>query len=67
MPTAAEQTVEEQIHTIIQTETELQISPHDEHDAAQGGHTSLINNLAPGLFNTVAKCADQIVSLAPAR
>ena len=64
VPTAAEQTIEEQISTIIQTETELQISPHDEHDAAQGGHTSLINNLAPGLFNAVAKCTDRIVSLA---
>ena len=53
------------LNTIIQTETELQISPHDEHDATQGGHTSLINNLAPGLFNAVAKCADRIVSLAP--
>ena len=55
---------EEQISTIIQTETELQISPHDEHDAAQGGHTSLISNPAPGLFNAVAKCTDRIVSLA---
>ena len=65
VPTAAEQSIEEQINTIIQSETELQISPHDEYDAAQGGHTSLINNLTPGLFNAVAKCADQIVSLAP--
>ena len=55
---------EEQISTIIQTETELQISPHDEHDAAQGGHTSLISNPAAGLFNAVAKCTDRIVSLA---
>ena len=51
VPTAAEQTIKEQINTIIQTETELQISPHD---AAQGGHTSLTNNLAPGLFNANA-------------
>ena len=34
VPTAAEQTIEEQINTIIQTETELQISPQDECDAA---------------------------------
>ena len=34
----------------------LQISPHYEHDTAQGGHPSLINILAPGLFNAVAKC-----------
>ena len=27
-----------------------------------GIRTSLINNLAPGLFNAVAKCADQIVT-----
>ena len=40
VPTAAEQSIEEQINTIIQSETELQISPHDEYDAAQGGHTS---------------------------
>ena len=65
VPTAAEQTIEEQTSTIIKTETELQISPHDEHDAAQGEHASLINNLAPGLFNAVAKCTDWIVSLAP--
>ena len=65
MPTAAEQSIEEQINTIIQSETELQISPHDEYDAAQGGHTPLISNPAPGLFNAVAKCADHIVSLAP--
>ena len=39
------------------------VTAKTEHDAAQGGHTSLINNLASGLFNAVAKCADQIVSL----
>ena len=43
----------------------MQISPHDERDAAQGVHLSLINNLAPGLFNAVAKYPDWIVSLAP--
>ena len=29
VPTTAKQTIEEQINSIIQTETELQISPHD--------------------------------------
>ena len=48
-----------QMNTIIQTEAE------HEHDAAQGGHTSLINNLAPVLLNVVAKCAYRIALLEP--
>ena len=52
--TTAEQTIEEWINTVIQTETELQISPQGKHGATQDGHASLINNLAQGIFNTVA-------------
>ena len=58
------QNMEQQIDTIILAEAD-NTTPGDELDATHGGHPSVASNLAPGLLNAVAKCADRIVSLAP--
>jgi hypothetical protein len=59
--TDAAQNMEQQIDAIISAEVE-HITPSDECDATLGGHPSVGSNLAPGLLNAVAKCADRIVS-----
>lgn len=64
LPNSKVSSFEHHIDNIILAEAD-KISVRDEREATHGGHPSVASNLAPGLPNAVAKCADRIVSLAP--
>ena len=60
--TTAQQFVD-QLDNILD-QLEAHHSKQDEDDAIQGGHSSLLNQLPPGLFNKVMACGDRLVMLA---
>jgi hypothetical protein len=55
----------EQIDAILDDLQVKQASQDDEQDAARGGLPSTIRDLPHGLFNTVSRCCDCIISLVP--
>ena len=61
--TTAQQFVD-QLDNILD-QLEAHHSKQDEDDTIQGGHSSLFNQLPPGLFNKVMACSDRLVMLAP--